>query len=197
MYPIIALDIETTGLEFLKDEIIEIAAVRFLEGEPDKKLQFLLKPDQSIPYHISRLTGITSEMVATAPKLNDIIPQFLEFIGEDALIVHNAPFDIPFLEYHLNKNLQGKLNSLDDDKSLLLQNNQYDTLTLARIFLPFQAGFSLLKLAEYFQIQITQHHRALPDASAAGEIFLKLIEISLHTDLKDVRKILDLCYHGA
>ncbi|OGB60266.1 MAG: hypothetical protein A2Y94_02130 [Caldithrix sp. RBG_13_44_9] len=188
----VALDIETTGLEFLKDEIIEIAAVRYVEGAKEDKLQFLLKPTQAIPYHISRLTGISNEMVAVAPQLDDIALKFLQFIGEDALIVHNAPFDLPFLEYHLKKSIQQKINQPEDQKNLLLQNPQYDTLTLARIFLPFQSGFSLVKLAEYFQIEITQHHRALPDACAAAEIFLKLIEISLRTDFKDIRKIVEI-----
>jgi predicted DnaQ family exonuclease/DinG family helicase len=188
----VAVDIETTGLEYLKDEIIEIAAVLFVDGVQQDHLQSLLKPTQAIPYHISRLTGITNEMVAQAPSFNKIAPKFMKFIGNDPLIIHNATFDIPFLEYHLLKRIHKTKVQSENQKKIRLRNTQHDTLTLARIFLPFQAGFSLVKLAEYFHIDIKQHHRALPDASAAAEIFLKLIEIALHCDFKDIRKIVEI-----
>lgn len=187
----VTVDIETTGLEYLKEEIIEIAAVRFIDGLEQKHFHMLLRPTQRIPPHISRLTGITDEMVEKSPAFQEVAGLFLDFISDDPLVVHNANFDIPFLEYHLQKSTLEKFENLPKSSSVM-QNPVYDSLTLARIFLPFQAGFSLAKLAQYFHIEVDHPHRALPDARATGELFLKLIEISLNTDFKDIRRIVDI-----
>jgi len=189
----VALDIETTGLDYEKEEIIEFGAVRFVNGEIQDQLTFLIKPTKPIPPQISRITGISDKDVNGAPAFSEVIEEILKFIGTVPIIVHNVNFDLPFLEYHIRK---AKGDFVDWGKKLreyrYLSNPKIDTVILARMYLPFLHGFSLSTLAEYFDIGESGSHRALPDARCAGKIFLQLFERSLHTRFADVQKILQI-----
>lgn len=187
----VAVDIETTGLDYRKEDIIEFAAVRYVNGQPEDTFSILIKPSKPVPPYISKITGITDADVAKAPEFASASESILEFIGEDPLVAHNISFDLSFLEYHLRK-LRGMGDGERINHYLLLTNDQHDTLLLAKIYLPFLSGFSLAKLAQYFEVQPESYHRALPDARAAGDVFLKLVEISLSTEYRDVRKILEI-----
>jgi len=188
----VALDIETTGLDYQCEDIIEFGGVKFVNGKPDETLQILIKPSRPIPEYITNITGITNEDVVDAPQLSEVADRILEFVSDVPLVAHNIIFDLPFLEYHLRrvKNINFTGEKIKD--YLIFPNAKYDTLILSKMYIPFLPSFSLSKLEEYFDVKTEISHRALPDALGAGEVFLKLVEIALQTDFRDVRKICEI-----
>lgn len=186
----VALDIETTGLDYLRDKIIEFGAVRYINGEPKESIEFLINPGDRIPIQISNLTGITDEMLSSAASFSEISPHILDFLQEDPIVAHNIYFDLPFLEYHI-RDIEGRANGKIQEYEILTQ-NKYDTFSLAKIYLPFQGSFSLKNLANYFAIQEGTFHRALSDAKTTATIFLELVDISLHTGLIDAKKVYEI-----
>jgi len=143
----IALDFETTGLSPHSDRIIEIAAIRYIDGKITDRFVTLVNPERHISNIITDLTGITNSMVATAPKEKDILDKFFTFIGDFPLIAHNISFDMKFL------------NALGDrfGKSKV-DHCQYDTLQLARIFLFDNPAFNLGSVGEYFGLSSIGSH---------------------------------------
>lgn len=188
----VAVDIETTGLDYQREEIIEFGAVRYINGEAEETFSQLIKPGKSIPRNITRITGISDDDVSAAPSFTDVSGQIRSFIGEDPIVAHNIFFDLPFLEYHLRRSEEPGSGAEKVREYLYLPNDKFDTLLLAKTYLPFLSGFSLGKLAEYFDVKPETAHRALPDARAAGDIFLHLVDISLRSDFKDIRRILEI-----
>ena len=187
----VAIDIETTGLTYTQHEIIEIAAARFVDGKIAETYSQLIKPVMPIPDYITRLTGITNSDVATAPAFRDVLPEFRQFIGTAPLIAHHVPFDLYFLEYHarnVNKDFHGW--SPKKTQFHYFPNPKYDTAVLARIYLHFLHSFSLSALADYFQLDNSKAHRALPDAINAGLIFRELVRMAAGSKFADVQKIL-------
>ena len=104
MPPMVAIDIETTGLDPARDAIIEIAAVRFNGHRVEAEWSTLVNPGKPIPAFITQLTGITNEMVRNAPNLQDVLQEFADFVGDDPVVGHNVRFDLSFLQR--NKILQ-------------------------------------------------------------------------------------------
>ena len=96
----VAVDIETTGLQYTNSEVIEVAAAKFRNGELAETFERLIKPATAIPEYITKLTGIADSDVADAPAFRDVLPDFREFLGTAPIIAHHVPFDLPFLEYH-------------------------------------------------------------------------------------------------
>ncbi|MFZ0390599.1 MAG: exonuclease domain-containing protein, partial [Calditrichia bacterium] len=188
----VAIDIETTGLDYHHSEIIEVGAVRFVDGEPAETFNQLIRPARAIPEEITRITGISNSMVESCNAWKDTMEQFLTFVGEDPIVAHNINFDIPFLEYHCRRLRQPFFTDEIIKSFLIFNNNLHDTLLLAKIYLPFLTSFSLKSLAAYFDIHPESSHRALPDAETAGEIFLRLVEHSLTTEFREVRQILEI-----
>ncbi len=167
----IALDIETTGLSFNENEIIEIGAVRYQEGLEKERFSIFIKPQKQVPQFIKQLTHITDEQLAGGENLSDALTQLLEFIGSDIVVCHNVSFDIGFLNAKYEKKGFTKLS-----------NQTIDTLDLARIYLPFIQNHKLETVAEYFKIDLTNAHRAIFDAKATAEImiaFLQFIEANI------------------
>ncbi len=189
----VALDIETTGLDYESSDIIEFGAIRFRNGEPGERIEFLLKPSGSIPDHITRLTGITNAHVAQASPFADELERIRQFIGNDPLVVHHVNFDLPFLEYHARKarrNFTG-WNYIQKEYHYF-PNPKLDTMILARMYLPFLPSFSLGALGDYFRIPRGDTHRALPDAEKAGRLFLELLPITLKTRYEHLSEILEI-----
>jgi predicted DnaQ family exonuclease/DinG family helicase len=187
----IAIDIETTGLNYTQHEIIEIAAVRFVNGKIAETFSQLIKPKTSIPEFITQLTGISDYDVANAPLFREVLPDLRQFIGTAPLVAHHVPFDLYFLEYHarhVNKNFHGWHPK--QTQFHYFPNPKYDTAVLARIYLHFLHSFSLSALADYFQLDNSIAHRALPDATNAGLIFLELVKMAAVSKFTDVQKIL-------
>jgi len=156
----VAIDLETTGLDFDKDEIIEIALVRFEEGKAADTLDFLVKPNQEVRPFIYGLTGIDPHQLAAAPVFADIAGKVRAFIGDSPLVAHNAQFDSKFLRAAC-----AKVGIPMEEHPFL------DTLTAARIAWQDVANHRLETLVNHLGIERENAHRALPDARACGELF--------------------------
>ena len=129
----VAIDIETTGLDPFKDAILEIAAVRFTGHRVEDEWSTLINPGKPIPPFITQLTGITNEMVRNAPRLQDVIQEFADFVGDDPVVGHNVRFDLSFLQRH----------------KILKNNDVIDTYELAAIALPTNSRYNLGTLGQH------------------------------------------------
>lgn len=173
----IVFDIETTGLSPKKNEITEIGAVKIQNGKIIDRFSSLVSPEHPIPPKIIELTGITDEMVKDAPKIHEALPEFLEFCGDGILVAHNAKFDTSFI-----KNKAQKLN-------LKVENAIMDTLAFSRMCLPQLKKHRLNNLAKHFKVALENHHRAVDDAEATAEIFLRLIDIAKQQGVEKVKDL--------
>jgi predicted DnaQ family exonuclease/DinG family helicase len=191
----VVVDLETTGLDPEKDQIIEIGAIKFQDGEEVEQMEQLINPGRPIPEFITRLTGISDTDVANQPKIDDIFPQLDLFIRGMPLIGQQVNFDASFLEYYYRSRNNDFFNW---ENTLLrfkyLDNLRIDTLFLSRIFLPFQSGFKLGELADKFDYDLQNAHRAVEDARATGHVFLELIDRALATDNQSLSDIVNLLY---
>ncbi|MGI6066136.1 MAG: helicase C-terminal domain-containing protein [Bacillota bacterium] len=161
----VVIDLETTGFNNTTDKIIEIGAVRIVEGRITDEFATLLNPKCDIPEEITLLTGISTDMVQTQPLLFQVIPGLEDFLGDAVLVAHNATFDRGFLENHLTR-----------------QYTWLDSLEIARILLPCEAGYSLENLTKLLKIRNLGAHRAASDARATAELFLYLINLLEKTE---------------
>lgn len=157
-------DIETTGLEPSKEGITEIGAVKIVGGKITEQFTTLVNPDREIKKEITDLTGITYDMVKDAPRISAVIPDFIKFIDGCALVGQNVEFDLSFL----------RRNAAENDYEI--KGEVYDTLYLAKKYLPGLKRYDLHTLADYFNITF-RHHRALSDAYATAEVFIELMKI--------------------
>lgn len=160
------IDIETTGLSSYKNEIIEISALKVRNDEIISKFSSLIKPEKPIGDFITKLTGITNEMTAEAPKIVDVLPEFMEFVAEDCIMGHNVNFDINFIYDNLIRHLNRSIT-----------NDYVDTMQLARKHCKFKSN-SLSNLAKQFNISAEGHHRALNDCIMTFEIYKKIKEVA-------------------
>jgi len=159
----LCLDIETTGLNPKTEKIIEIGAVRVRNGSITESFESLVSPGRLLEAGITGLTGITDEMLRDAPAKEEVIPEFLEFAGEDILLGHSVLFDYSFLKKAaVNCNYQFEKMGID-------------TLKIARKFLPDIESRSLGYLCSYYGIR-HHAHRALSDAEATVRLYRKLVE---------------------
>ncbi|HEY3737282.1 MAG TPA: exonuclease domain-containing protein [Jatrophihabitans sp.] len=161
------VDLETTGGSPAADAITEIGAVRLREdGVIEAQFQTLVDPLRPIAGFVSALTGITDEMVAQSPTVEDVLPTFLEFARDSVLVAHNAPFDIGFL--------RAAASQCDIEWPLF---HVVDTVTLARRTLHRGEvpNHKLATLASYFCVRVLPNHRALADARATADVLLALL----------------------
>lgn len=159
----VALDLETTGYAPRTSEIIEIGAVRYEQGRTTESFQTFVDSTDTIPGKIQDLTGIEPADLEGAPAPGEALEQLAEFIGQSTLVAHNKGFDIPFLRYHFKKYLDRRL-----------RNDSADSMRAAQSALPGLPGYDLGTVVDSMDIELTDHHRALDDARAAGEIFVRL-----------------------
>ena len=164
----IIFDIETTGLDSSYDEIIEIGAIKVKNNKIVSKFNSLVKPKNEIDEYITELTGITNEMVKDAPTIEEILPDFMNYIGNDILIGHNVNFDINFIYDNLYRN-----------KFDVLTNAFIDTMRISRKLLPELPHHRLIDLAKYFKIDSTNNHRSLKDCEITMNVYENLKEIAL------------------
>ena len=162
----VAIDLETTGLDFENDEIIEIALVRFDDGRPGESVDFLLKPEKALlrPF-IENLTGISNEDISSAESFADVAHHVCNFIGDMPLVAHNAMFDSRFLKQTMQKvgiSFEG--------------HPVWDSLTLSRIAYQDVPNHRLETLVQELGIERSRAHRALPDADACGKLFVLAYE---------------------
>ncbi len=161
----VVFDIETTGLYPAKDKITEIGAVKVENGKITDKFSTFVNPGIHIPEFITKLTGITDEMVADAPDTSAALDSFLEFAGGLPVVAHNASFDTGFIKHHAQ--LNGKI----------FRNTIVDTLQLSRCLFPELSKHKLDIVAKHLGIRLDNHHRAVDDAQATAEIFEKCLEM--------------------
>src|SRR2546425_4626188 len=162
----VILDTETTGLRPGHHRVIELAGIRMRAGEVIDSFQSLLNPGVRLPAFIVQFTGITQEMIATAPKAHEVFPDFLNFIDGAILVGHNIGFDIGFLSYEAQ--LLGYDFPIDG----------LDTIPLARRFLPTLRRFKLDSVASHLRITTANRHRAMGDARVTAAVFMKLMGLA-------------------
>ena len=156
----VVFDIETTGFSSKNDKIIEIGAVKLKNGEIVDTFSTFVDPKVNIPYKITELTSITQNMVNGEPTIEEVLPKFMDFVGDSVLVAHNASFDVGFIK----KNLR--------DMGKTLKNPVMDTVPLARYLYPDLKKVKLNLVAKHLGISLENHHRAVDDAKATAEILV-------------------------
>ena len=173
----VVFDIETTGFNSVNDRIIEIGAVRVVEGEIKETFSEFVNPERPIPYKITQLTTITDDMVKDAGTIEEILPQFLKFCEGSVLVAHNAGFDTGFIREN------AKRLNLPYDHTVV------DTLGLARCLMGHLGKFTLDNICKHLNIILETHHRAVDDATATGKIFVEFISMLKEKDITDLDQV--------
>jgi ATP-dependent DNA helicase DinG len=176
MNSIVALDIETTGLDSQKDAIIEIGIVRFNGNRIEDEWSSLVNPGRKIPPFITQLTGITDHMVLEAPPFHKLVPELQNFVGDLPILGHNVGFDLSFLR----KN------------GLYKMNEARDTYEVASVLLPDAGRYNLGALGQLLNIPLPASHRALDDARVTCAVYRSLYEIGMDLPLQILAEIVRL-----
>jgi DNA polymerase-3 subunit alpha (Gram-positive type) len=173
----VVFDLETTGLSPKNDKITEIGAVRIQNGEIVESFSQLVNPAMPIPELITKLTGITDDMVKDKPTIDKVLPDFLDFIKDSVLVAHNASFDMGFI--------REAYEGID----VHLKNPVLDTLELSRAMFPTMKSHKLNLMAKHLKVELKNHHRAVDDALATGNILLKILELLSDREMKELGDI--------
>ncbi len=175
----IVFDIETTGLSVQNCKITEIGAVRVKNGEITDVFNTFVNPEVPIPDEIVELTSITDEMVADAPKIDEALHNFFEFIGggKKLLVAHNANFDTGFIR------------RAAEECGMAFTNPYLDTVALSRYIHPDLKKHKLDTLAEYYHLGEFNHHRASDDAAMLAMIYIKMIASMREQDIKSFEQL--------
>lgn len=160
----VVFDIETTGLSKEKDKITEIGAVKVKQGKMIDSFSTFVNPQRALTEEIIKLTGITDAMLRDAPLIDQVLPEFQKFVGDSVLVAHNAGFDVGFIR------CAAEASQIDS-----FHNTVLDTLELARCLLKDMSKHKLNLVAERLGVNLEGHHRAVNDAQATAEIFIKFI----------------------
>lgn len=176
----VVFDLETTGFSPLNNRIIEVGAVKVEKGKITERFSSFVNPEVPIPFKIEELTGIRDDMVLDAPKIQQILPEFLSFCQGAIMVAHNAGFDMSFISKNCER------------QGLPCEYTVIDTVALARVLLPQLNRFKLDTVAKALKIPLDNHHRAVDDATCTAEIFVKFIgmlkERGIHT-LQEVNEM--------
>ena len=166
----IFLDIETTGLSFKEGhKIVEVACIETNELIPTKRIfHKLINPERNVPDEAFKIHGFSSEFLRNKPKFSDIADEFISFIKDHDLIIHNASFDLPFINHELKQ----------ISKDLIKKNKIIDSLELARGKFPGTSN-SLDSLCKRFNIDLSKRnkHNALLDCDLLREVYINLLDV--------------------
>ena len=173
----VVFDIETTGFSASQDKIIEIGAVKVIDGVITEKFSSFVNPEIPIPFEIEKLTGIQDDMVLDAPKIEEVLPKFLEFCGQAVMVAHNASFDMSFI--FQNARTQG----------IAFNPTILDTVAIARVLLPNLNRYKLDTVAKALNISLENHHRAVDDAGATAEIFASFVKMLRERGVEDLENL--------
>ncbi len=173
----VVFDLETTGFSPTRNRIIEIGAVRVEQGKISDRFSTFVNPGVPIPPRITEVTGITDDMVADAPEITTVLPEFLAFCERCVLVAHNADFDYSFLCK------KGAEQGLDTEFTVV------DTVGVARVLFPHMARYTLDSVAKAMKISLINHHRAVEDAEATAEIFEKMITLLAKEGITDLQAL--------
>ena len=177
MSPIVAFDLETTGLDPRHDRIIEIGAVKFDGCQILETYQTLINPQRLISPEITQITSITNEMVRDAPLIEEVGEEFLEFIADSPVLGHNVQFDLSFLR----------------SNKLRVFNDEIDSFDLASVLIPGASRYNLSSLVEILQVNTDelQAHRALDDARMTFGIFTHFLKMANDLPVELIKEIVD------
>ncbi|NCB40014.1 MAG: 3'-5' exonuclease [Erysipelotrichia bacterium] len=178
--PFVILDLETTGFKPTEAGITEVAVISLINGK-EELFETLVDPQMSIPHEITEITGINDAMVRGKPTIAQLAPILDEMFKNAIFVSHNVPFDWSFLDYSFRKHLRKPLRM----PSLC-------TLRLARKYLGLRSN-KLSSVAEYFNIELKNAHRAMNDTRAVKEILFSFID---HLEKYDIRTGNDLYRHN-
>ena len=160
----VCVDIETSGIRVKWDKIIEIGAVKVRDGKAVDTFSELINPGLKLSPYITELTGITDEMLKDKPFIEEVLPRFIEFTGDDVIMGHNIMFDYSFL----------KQNAIN--QKLKFDKMGIDTLKIARKTLKGLESRGLEYLCNYYGIADENHHRAFNDAEVTSKLYNVLME---------------------
>ncbi len=175
----VVFDIETTGFSNTSDEITEIGAVKIRNKEIVDNFAELINPNMPIPLKVQELTGITNDMVKDKPSIEEVLPRFLDFVGDRILVAHNSDFDMGFI--------RAKAKRLNIE----FKNKDIDTLKLSRILLTNLKRHKLNLITDYLGIKLENHHRAVDDARATGLVFIKFMEMLIDKEITNFEMVND------
>lgn len=161
--PIVAFDLETTGLDPNRDAIIEIGAVKFVDKKIIDEFSTLINPGRRIPREITQLTGITNSMVYQAPAIDEVLEELRLFVGNLPVLGHNIRFDLSFIQ----------------KQNIMLHNDPLDTYEMAAVLLPNAGRYRLGSLGEALGIPLPATHRALDDARVTHRVYIELLNNAL------------------
>ena len=177
-------DIETTGLSVNFDKIIEISAIKIHNNQIIDRFDKFVNPERPLSILTTKLTSIKNSDVALADKIEQVIPEFKEFFKGTVMVAHNAHFDMGFIYSELKK------NNLYDGLYPTI-----DTLAIARsVYGEELKRFNLKAVSKYFKVNLEQHHRAIYDTEATGEVFLHMLKDARNsgvTNIKDFNMLSD------
>ncbi len=184
----VVFDLETTGLSpFSGDRICEIGAVKIVNEKIVDRFWSLVNPERELSFEAYKVNRITPDMLESAPKISEVLPEFLNFIKGTKIAAYNAGFDLSFLNMELTR-----LNMpvISDDQVI-------DIYILAKKLLPEIGFYPLWNVAKTLKIAVTGSHRALADAMVAAQVFIKLLSQGgtmilerAHMDYRRNRKLL-------
>ena len=173
----VVFDLETTGLNREYNKIIEIGAVKIKNGEIVDYFSSFVNPHEKLTSKIIELTNITDDMLKDAPEENDVLPRFFEFFNNAVLVAHNAKFDMGFIKKWAQRN------------NKIIENTVLDTVGLSRAIFPEMAKHTLNVLAKKLGVVLENHHRAVDDANATAQIFIKFIDILKEKNINNLDEI--------
>ena len=146
----------------LYNELIEISAIKYEGAKKLDTFSTLIKPKKEVSSTITNLTGITNKMLEDAPTIEKVMPELIEFIGDNPIVAHNANFDYSFLQNNSNKSFTN--------------NKVIDTVAISRKMLPNLPNHKLNTVARYIGIQEEGYHRAEFDCECCAKIYMKYLE---------------------
>ena len=182
----VVVDTETTGTKAGRDRLLEIGAVRLEEGTVTDRFSALVNPGRTIPARITKITGITTGMVVNRPPAEEVLPEFLDFLGEDVFVAHNVPFDLRFLNAALKRTGHPELS-----------NDTLCTLRLARRLLTGLRSKGLSALTKFYGIRISARHRAGGDAEATAQVLQRLLRhVEFEHEISSLKELLTFQYRS-
>lgn len=158
----VALDVETTGLSPFANELIEISAIKYKGCEKIETFSTLIRPKMQIPYHITKITGITNEMVKDAPEVEKVMPELISFVGNLSIVAHNANFDYKFIQNYSNHSFS--------------KNKVIDTVPIGRKLYPGLPNHKLGTIAKHIGITEDGFHRAEFDCECCAKIYMEYLK---------------------
>lgn len=175
----VCIDVEATGYDPSKADIIEVACVRVEGGLITDRFSTLVNPGYMLPKRITELTGITNAMLVGKPQMEQVLPKFLKFVGDSVIVAHRVDKDIAFIDKYYRRLYSKRF-----------RHPHICTFRLAKAVLPELKKYSLKDLADYFGIEYQRIHRAMDDAQTTALVFIELLKLLWHRlGIKDYLEI--------